>query len=356
MTNDCNLHCEYCSVLLNCEKAGLPMKPNYSILELARFIDRTQKDFDDSYVNIYFFGGEPSLEYEKIIQLIDKIKELLSSKYIVNFVLHTNGLLLNNTPIKVLENLSLIMFSINYEKIPHYQLAPGYFSSIILNAIQIRNTTNIAQIARLTITEKTSLYTEILQVLPFFDLVYWQIENCEKFNDFESFYKSYTFEIQVTFEYWLNALRKGNLIKLVPFMAVLKFMFYHDRNDHEFSCGYSKGMIYVQTNGACFACSDNVESGCHFVGSIAQGVKFKKISLLDLRCKACIYRSICMGRCGRMHKEFSAAHISEYCKLNQYMFNLFLAKKDELKDIIENQPKIKEELSNPLLEFTEFTP
>ena len=30
MTNDCNLMCEYCSVLLDCEKNKLPIKPTLS--------------------------------------------------------------------------------------------------------------------------------------------------------------------------------------------------------------------------------------------------------------------------------------------------------------------------------------
>ena len=56
------------------------------------------------------------------------------------------------------------MFSINYEKIPKYNLANSYFSTIIDNAIATKQRRDIPMIARLTITEQTSLYTEILQV------------------------------------------------------------------------------------------------------------------------------------------------------------------------------------------------
>ncbi len=356
ITNDCNLHCEYCSVLLDCKKIGLPLKPVYSNDSLSRFIEQTQIQYQDSEVNIYFFGGEPTLESSNIEKLIDDMNVKLDKKFLLKFILHSNGLRLNELSQKIIDNLDLIMFSINYEKIPKFNLSNGYFSTIMSGIRKIKKDTHIPVIARLTITEQTSLYTEILQVLPFFDLIYWQIENCTEFKNFEEFFSSYTFELQLTFEYWLNSLKSGYLIKLVPFMAVIKFMFFHDRNDEEFSCGYNKSMVYIQTDGNCYACSDNMESGCHYIGTIEKGVKLNTPSLKALRCKTCQYRRLCMGRCGRMHKEFSESHINEYCKMNQYMFDLFIKHKNELLQIINHNPFIKNELSSELLEYTEFTP
>ena len=356
MTNDCNLHCQYCSVLLDCQKTGLPIKPTYSISTLASFIKQEQQENNDPEANIYFFGGEPSMEYPAISELISTLKQILSKDVTLKFVLHTNGLLLNQIPSDILSDLSLIMFSINYEKIPQYNLANSYFSTIIQNAVKVKLQSNIPMIARLTITEKTSLYTEILQVNNFFDLVYWQIENCMKFENFNSFYATYCFELELTFSYWLQYLKNGFLIKLVPFMAVLKFMFYPDRSDNEFSCGYSRGMIYIQTNGNCFACSDNVETGVHHIGDLTLGVKFKQLTLDTYRCAQCSYRRLCMGRCGRMHIEFSDEHISEYCRMNQFMFNLFIAHKSELEQSLQKHPTFKHELESWLLEYTEFTP
>ena len=42
MTNDCNLKCEYCSVLLDCKENNLPIKPTYSNDDLIAFIKQTQ--------------------------------------------------------------------------------------------------------------------------------------------------------------------------------------------------------------------------------------------------------------------------------------------------------------------------
>ena len=356
LTNDCNLHCQYCSVLLDCKKAGLPIKPDYSIVTLVSFIEKVQKENADSEVNVYFFGGEPTMEYSAIRELAQELRHTLSDDLSLKFVLHTNGLLLDQIPEDLLNELALIMFSINYEKIPKYNLANSYFSTVISNAITTKQRRDVPMIARLTITEQTSLYTEVLQVLNFFDLVYWQIENCGQFKDFPTFYDTYTFEINRTFDYWLQYLKYGFMIKLVPFMAVLKFMFYPDRSDQEFSCGYSRGMVYIQTNGNCYACSDNVEIGTHYMGNIMSGITLGKRSLDQFRCANCSYRRLCMGRCGRMHIEFSKEHISEYCQMNQFMFDLFLKHKAELEQILQEHPQYQNELSGWLLEYTEFTP
>ena len=102
----------------------------------------------DDEISIYFFGGEPSLEYEDIEKLIDIAKEELSN-FSLKFVLHTNGLRLDILPDKILNELQLIMFSINYEIIPHHILNPSYFSTTIDNAFSIKTRRNIPIIARL---------------------------------------------------------------------------------------------------------------------------------------------------------------------------------------------------------------
>jgi len=356
LTNNCNLHCQYCSVLIDCQKNNLPIRPSYALEDYLAFIEDTQHKLNDDEIKIYFFGGEPSLEYDSAYQIAESVTNKFKGKYKTYFILHTNGLLLGEVPTKLRNILSLIILSINYEKIPKYNLSGSYFQTIIDNTVGIKLNKNIPIIARLTITETTSLYTEIMQINHFFDLIYWQIENCISFNDFNSFYKSYTYEISLLYKIWLKYLESGTMLRFVPFMAVLKFMFFHDRSDNIFSCGYGQGMVYIQTNGNCYSCSDNVEDGKHYVGTLKTGIKFDNYTLDKFRCARCEYRYLCMGRCGRMHIEFENKHISEYCKLNQFMFDLFISDKKRLDTALENNRHYKEELSGYLLEYTEFTP
>ncbi|MDR0288291.1 MAG: 4Fe-4S cluster-binding domain-containing protein [Clostridiales bacterium] len=356
LTNDCNLHCQYCSVLVDCQKNKLPVRPTYALEDYLEFIEQMQYKANDSEISVYFFGGEPSLEYDSAYQLAESIINKFGEKYKTNFILHTNGLLLGEIPAQLRNVLSLIMLSINYEKIPKYNLGGSYFQTITDNAVGIKLEKNIPIIARLTITETTSIYTEIMQISHFFDLVYWQIENCFSFKDFNAFYKSYTYEINLLYSIWLKYFESGTMLKFVPFMAVLKFIFFHDRSDNIFSCGYGRGMVYIQTNGNCYACSDNIEDGKHYIGTLKTGIKLGNYTLDKFRCAECGYRSLCMGRCGRMHIEFEDEHIREYCKLNQFMFDLFVSDKQRLGKALEKYKYYKEELSGYLLEYTEFTP
>jgi radical SAM protein with 4Fe4S-binding SPASM domain len=356
LTNDCNLHCQYCSVLVDCQKNKLPIKPTYTLEEYIAFIEKTQHIANDNEINVYFFGGEPSLEYNSAYQFAESIISKFGGKYKVNFILHTNGLLLEGIPVRLRNVLSLIILSINYEKIPKYNLSGSYFQTIIDNTVGLKLEKNIPIIARLTITEITSLYTEIMQISHFFDLIYWQIENCFSFKDFNSFFKSYTYEINLLYSIWLKYFESGIMLKFVPFMAVLKFMFFHDRPGNIFSCGYGRGMVYIQTNGNCYACSDNIEAGKHYFGTLKTGIKINNYTLDKFRCTGCGYRSLCMGRCGRMHIEFEDEHIGEYCKLNQFMFDLFISDKNKISKALENYKYYEEELSGYLLEYTEFTP
>lgn len=355
MTNDCNLLCQYCSVLLDCKKNNIPIEPTYSFDDLKKFIKMESAKTNDKEAVIYFFGGEPTLEYNKIYELIETLGTSINDINI-KYILHTNGLLLENIPRRIANNIYLVMHSLNYEKIPKYNLNKSYFSTMITGLKNFRCISLSPVIARLTITEKTSLYTEIMQIGHLYDAVYWQIANCDIFNDFDTFFKTYTFEIELLFDYWFNFYKKGIFLNYVPFVACIKFMFDHDRHDTEFSCGYGKSMIYIQTDGNCYACSDNVENGIHKIGDIYNGVQFTELSLLNLRCKNCNYRYICMGRCGRMHKEFNSQHINEYCSLNKFMFKLFEKNRKELKYYYDLYSTYKDKINDNILEFTEFTP
>lgn len=355
MTNDCNLMCEYCSVLFDCKKNNVPILPSYPIKNLISFIERTQKETNDRDIRVFFFGGEPSMEYEAVERYIDAIEDSFPD-FDVKFVLHTNGLMLGEIPDNVLFRLSLIILSFNYEKIPQHHLKDSYFSLVIQNLIQAKEKSGIAVTARITVTEKTSLFIETSMVKDFCDDIYFQIENCSRFHDYDSFYKTYTFEVSLLYRLWKQKLLEGALQRIIPFMAVLKFMFFSDRDDNLFCCGYDRHQIYVQTNGLCYSCCDSVAEGIHNIGSIEDGIHFCGFHLTDFICGDCAYRGLCLGRCARMHREFELSHIKEYCSMNQYMFDLFLNDREILKGALDKYPHIKEGLNHWTIDIMELTP
>lgn len=354
VSNDCNLNCSYCSVLLKKESCNIPKEPVYSIDELNHFIDKTQKKYNDKIADIVFFGGEPTLNYNFIEKLISSQDKLANLSYEFHYMLHTNGILLKDLSYSILKHLDSIMLSINYDKIPRFQLNNSYFKIIIDSVCSIKQRKPIPIVARLTITEETSLFAEIALLNPFFDAIYWQIENKYKFNDFISFYSSYKYEIELSFQTWLSYLKRGILLRLIPFIAA----FYFISNEHQvndFCCGYNSSMIYIQTNGQCYTCAEDMTTQKNYIGQIIDEIRFDEFKLTSTICTSCEFLSICMGRCGRMHREFDENHVKEYCKLNQVLFNLINNHKNEIRQQCKEH-HITISLDDPIYHYTEYTP
>lgn len=352
-TNDCNLNCAYCSILLNMENGFFPKEPSYSLTELNEFINVTQIRYNDDIADIIFFGGEPTLNYHFIQDVIKSQKTLSNVPYKFHYMLHTNGLLLQEISDEILDTLDSIMLSVNYDKIPHNGLNVGYFSNITAAIRCIRKKKSLPIVGRFTITEKTSVYSEIALLNPFFDALYWQIENKYLFDNYDKFYASYTYEIDLAFNMWVNYLKKGILIKLIPFMAASYFLM-HEQKVDDFCCGYNKSMLYIQTNGQCYTCAEDMTTTQNLIGTINETIQFEDFGIKDTLCYNCPYLRMCLGRCGRMHKEFKPEHILEYCKLNRFLFDLI--KKNIAKILYYcKKSNLSLELSDSIFHYTEYT-
>lgn len=353
VSNECNLNCKYCSVMIDAKKHKIPISPQYSIENLNGFIRSLQTEHKDIDVDIVLFGGEPTLNYDFIDNLISKQNKDLHD-FNVRYMLHTNGILLKNISDKILLRLNSIMISINSLEVPVFNLNGSYFDTIISSIRSVKRKHSIPIIGRLTITENSSLYTTVMQFHHFFDYIHWQIENCYSFLDFNSFYESYTYDLQLLINIWESYLSRGIILKLIPFLSCA-FYFYDKPKYHSFLCGYNQSMIYIQTDGICYSCAEDFLSKKNIIGDIMKGIKFLKFSLKDTKCNECEYVNMCYGRCGRMHYEYSEVHINEYCKLNAKMFEYFKNNRIKIKDIC-NKNKISIEKLSFVTNYTEYIP
>ena len=353
ISNDCNLGCSYCSVLFDTKKHSIPKEPTYTFDELEFFITKTQKELNDNVADIYFFGGEPTLRYNIIERLINSMDKL--HDYKVNYILHTNGLLLLDAPVNIINNLYLALISVNYEKIFSNNHITTYIDKISLAVNSLKKNNNIIVIGRFTVSEETSLYTECCLMVNYFDFIYWQMDNCTSFNNPEHYMKQYTTDIERLFNYWLSFLKIGVFLNFVPFVTATCRYLYETEIPKQYYCGYGQSMIYVQTDGKCYACCDSVESNIHLIGNIHDGVSFPNVDLSKTICIECPYLKICGGRCGRMHKEFERNHINEYCEMNIKMFSLVERTLPIIKDLINQYPEYEDKIRNPIFAYTEYT-
>ena len=199
ITNECNMNCKYCSVLFDTQKYGVPIKPQYSFTELEHFVSMTQKDLNDDVADIYFFGGEPTIDFAQIDKLIDAFDK--PHFYKVNYIMHTNGLLIPNTPKKILERINITLLSFNYELIYNGEHIAPYFGKMLKAIEYIKSVNDIPIIGRITVSPKTSLFTECCLISNFVDYVYWQIDNCDSIKDFNSYQAQYQYDINTLFKY-----------------------------------------------------------------------------------------------------------------------------------------------------------
>ena len=112
LTEDCNFRCKYCAF-----DESHPQERNHSEKTLP--IDAAKKEMESFYgrtngreAYVVFYGGEPLLEYEKIIDLVNHGN--LISNGIFKYSLTTNGVLLTKDKIEFLaKNNFLITVSID---------------------------------------------------------------------------------------------------------------------------------------------------------------------------------------------------------------------------------------------------
>ena len=149
VTNKCNLNCSYCSVMLEHNRTQLPDEPIYSLDALKEFVDSIQSTRPNDTARIYFFGGEPTLNFDTILSIILTFKDIKT--YNIEFILHTNGLLLSYIPKHILEYIDVVFLSINYEKIYEKGKISDYFIKLIQDMAKIKQYKTIPFIGRLTV-------------------------------------------------------------------------------------------------------------------------------------------------------------------------------------------------------------
>lgn len=355
VTNECNLNCSYCSVMFEHEKANIPSQISYTVQELRKFIDNYQNSItNNKQAVIYFFGGEPTLEYEKIKEIINAFDDV--TEYKITYILHTNGLLLDEIPYEILNRIDVLFLSLNYEKVYTNGQLSQYFSSIINSIIKIKQKKKVTIIGRFTLSSNTSLFTECSLTILYFDYVYWQLDNQKTIENIDEYKQQYKSDVELLYKNWLSFLKKDVIINYIPFLGIIRHILNNVSRPMHYYCGYGEDIVYIQTDGSCYACCDEVASKAHYVGNIFSSIKFDSMEIKSSRCLNCDYLNICGGRCGRMHKDFSENRIQDFCEMNIFLFNLILDSISEIKAIINKNPKFMKAINDPTLDYTEIIP
>ncbi|MEI7960971.1 MAG: TIGR04084 family radical SAM/SPASM domain-containing protein [archaeon] len=334
-TPECNLCCAYCGEKAFCEPdlgiefEPVPQKPQYSAYDLTKFLRKDK----DKPISIVFYGGEPLMNIEFIMELMDSQKKY---KVIDNFLIQTNGILLDKLPKEYVNKFHTILVSIDGGKsITNKNRGEGTWEKVTSNLKLIKaNGFKGEIIARMAIEEPTDFYEDILELIDpknpdgfTFTSVHWQLDanmwhDYDKRN-FSKWSKEYNIHISHLADYWISQLNNGYLIRLYPFIGIVDSLI--NGTNYYLRCGSGIGNFTILPNGKISVCP--IMSGVkeNYLGDIKstdpKSLPFKL--KVGEPCTSCGDFELCGGRClySNLHPAWPKKGIIEVCETIRHLIN-----------------------------------
>jgi len=245
---------------------------------------------------LIFYGGEPLVRMEKMIEIMDNVN--------CNFQIQTNGMLLNKLPTKYLLKLDKMLVSIDGTKErDNWGKGNLHYDKIINNLKDIRNRGFKGEIVARMVISESDIYAQVMHLVELikqglYNSVHWQIDaGFYKFDfdetKFTKFVKEYNKGISELIEFWTKEIKKGKVWKFYPFLGILNRLRGWDKNT-KLPCGAGHNNFTINTSGKLSACPIMNSVKNLYCGDIETGVT-KEIHINN--CNNCDYVNICGGRC-----------------------------------------------------------
>ena len=260
--------------------------------DLSALLNMVRKDKE---AVVAFYGGEPTLVPEKIIELMD----LLPAK---KFVLQTNGFFIQKLG-KNIHKVDTILLSIDgRQEITDFYRGNGCYDRV-MKALDFLKRENYEGeiIARMAASVKTDIYEDVMHLLNHFPYVHWQLDAVwSNMWNLERFWKwakgSYMPGIKKLVRFWIEEMENERIHGIVPFLGISSRLL-HGGNG--LPCGAGREAVAITTEGKVLACPIAPEFEWNVLGIIGQ---YKKIEVGE-PCKSCGVYEICGGRCLFAYKE-----------------------------------------------------
>ncbi len=303
LTSSCNLKCLYCYGKC-CDDIGcsfdfevdysIPDEVSYAVDVLRSFCSKTRVE------NLIFYGGEPLLKVDKMIEIIDNVEA-------ERFMIQTNGLLLSRIEPEYLKKLHTILVSIDGdEALTDFYRGEGVYRRVVENVEAIREGGFRGEIvARMTISQQSDLEQNVNHLLSLnkFDSVHWQIDAQFWQNDFNPHIftkwveESYGPGLLHLIHKWAEQLSKGRVIRIYPFLGVMETLL--QGGEAGLRCGAGWAQYTIQTDGTIVPCPSMVGFKAYYLGNIRETEPSDLPKKVELKapCSGCDILSICGGRC-----------------------------------------------------------
>lgn len=321
LTEKCNSQCKYCYGKSNCLEEfdnGLDQKfqfdfsaPTNSEINVEKLKSFLEKDPNPK---IIFYGGEPLVNQDKLIEIIDALSDSDAFPEI-EFYMQTNAKLLDKLPSEYLNKFKKILVSIDGDRErTDFNRGEGTYEKIIGNLKLARTRGFTGEIvARMTISPSINpeSYDLIKQInylfsLNLFDSIHWQLDlgfyksdfnSDEKKKQIEKFLEKYNLEISKLIFNWVEEMSLSeNVQKIYPFLGIFESLYYNKPTKLRCGSGYINYTITTAGDLTCCPIMNNIKD--FYVGNITDSNPYdlKKIFVIK-PCTDCKYLDICGGRC-----------------------------------------------------------
>jgi uncharacterized protein len=301
LTELCNSQCKYCykkSFQEFDNELDKKFKfdfssPEKSIVDIKKLKSFIEKDKD---AVIVFYGGEPLLEIEKIKEIINNIN--------VPFRMQTNAKLLDQLPKQYVNKITKILVSLDGTKQRTDENRGEGTYDLVMKNIQLikQNGYKGEIIARMCISQDfPDIYEQVISLIKVgFTSIHWQLDaGFYKFDfnekEFSKFVKDYNKSISKLITYWINEIKKSNVLKLYPFLAIINSLL--KNKPTKLRCGAGQTGYAITTDGKVVACPIMNCIEDFKAGNLSTDPKNLKKFDVKGKCKDCNYKDLCGGRC-----------------------------------------------------------
>jgi uncharacterized protein len=300
---------------------------------------------DESEITIQFYGGEPLIR----IPLLERIMDELPS--IKHWSIQTNMINLHKLDPEYLRRLSTILASIDgREEITDANRGVGVYAKVLENCkLARKNGFKGDLIARIAISEVADIYKEVTHLAslsnPGFNHIHWQIDSQwdddpkARWKDFNHWMKnSYNPGITKLVHWWLENMREGKLIGLVPFIPVMKSIL--DDSTNPLRCRAGLDSFAINPNGSISVCPITPEFDFSIVGDIHTSTpkSIQNSMKVTEPCPSCEIFGLCGGRCLFINhtKLWGLEAFQKVCGTVEHMVSELKAIKGDVQSLIES--------------------
>ncbi|MGA2913877.1 MAG: TIGR04084 family radical SAM/SPASM domain-containing protein [Methanoregula sp.] len=348
LTDDCNLCCRYCRARAfddleeSKDKAEpqieidphLPPELNVSLDLLYGFLEK------DPAPTLTFYGGEPLLRAD----LIDRI---VREAPVQQFMIQTNGLLLDRLFPEIINRFSTILVSLDgREGLTDANRGAGTYRKVMENIKKIRHDGyNRELIARMTVNESTDIADAVhwLSDNPDYSFfsIHWQLD-ANFTNDFshrqfaEWVRKSYNPGILSLVTDWVDHMEnEGEVLRWYPFLDPVEDLLQGSRS--RLRCGSGYANYSIMTDGYIAPCPVMIGMAKYYVGHIRDADPLD-LAVITVKgeCTECKIFGFCGGRClySNITKPWGEAGRQVICSTVAYLQNCLTEALPKVKDLI----------------------